>query len=390
MFNADEGSDISGVDEADVVPIEVVTEKSLDKSKEAEVTDAGVDAGVGGVDEADALTIEGDDQHDEADGLVQVSHDEDETNLYPNMERHGNIFLIPGINRDIVVKPHQDKCSMCKPKNRENWCRHLVAAGKKLSIFVTPNKDGTKGLQTVMRYMRDRSSNTGRKKPRKNDYKDNEARQVPARAPYRFKKNMAEQVPETDNEIESVIASEVPPQSTVEEQSSRESADISDEPKKTTKKGKRGENRCEDCDGCRRQEDCKECINCKDKRGNGGPGVLRQCCKLKKCIVTKNRTASRKTKLPAVISGTPLSDTAATISGSTSKSASPLVSSASDVTLSSAPSAPTRSDPSAASVSSPPSKTLSPPRKRIKRAVLVSPPPLRSSRRRPALPTFID
>ena len=61
-----------------------------------------------------------------------------------------------------------------------------------------------------MRYMRDRSSNTGRKKPRKNDYKDNEARQVPARAPYRFKKNMAEQVPKIDNEIESVIASEVP------------------------------------------------------------------------------------------------------------------------------------------------------------------------------------
>ena len=117
-----------------------------------------------------------------------------------------------------------------------------------------------------MRYMRDRSSNTGRKKPKKNDYKDIEARQVPDRAPYRFQKNIAEKEPEVD------MDNDVPPQNIAETQSPFKSADLGeDETKRKSKKGKRGENRCEDCDGCRRKEDCKECINCKDKRGNGGP-----------------------------------------------------------------------------------------------------------------------
>ena len=121
---------------------------------------------------------------------------------------------------------------------------------------------------------------------------------MPDRAPYRFAKNLPEEVAEI---VESIIDTDAPTQSTVETPSPIESQDPKeDEPRKQIKKGKCGENRCEDCDGCRRQEDCKECINCKDKRGYGGPGVLRQCCKLKKCVITsKTKVAKQKTKLSA-------------------------------------------------------------------------------------------
>ena len=184
VFNVDEGEDDSVVvtleenDEADIVTLEntkeaviegegasivehVVSDQRTEKSKEAEVTngpsanikhsdvfnvDEGEDAIIvdeADVVEADIVTLE---ENDEGVGAVEVTHDEDAIDSYPNMERHGDIFLIPGIGRDIVVKPREDKCSLCKPKNRSNWCRHLVAAGKKLSIFLTPAKDGTKGL----------------------------------------------------------------------------------------------------------------------------------------------------------------------------------------------------------------------------------------------------
>ena len=125
----------------------------------------------------------------------------------------------------------------------------------------------------------------------------------------------------------------------------------------------------------------------KIKRSYGGPGVLRQCCKLKKCVITsKRRVAKQKTKLSAAPLATNLSATSTKISVATSIS---LVSSTS-APLTSVPTAPTISAPSRAIVSAQPLKTISPPRKRIKRAVLVSPPPLRSSRRRPALPSLID
>ena len=40
------------------------------------------------------------------------------------------------------------ECSLCKVKNRTNWCQHLVAAERKISppLLVTPITDGTKGL----------------------------------------------------------------------------------------------------------------------------------------------------------------------------------------------------------------------------------------------------
>ena len=125
--------------------------------------------------------------------------------------------------------------------------------------------------------MRDRSYNTGRKKPRKNDYKDSMAAEMPEHAPYRFTMNIVYVVVN----INSVLVEEEPQTIKEAEKDTEPKDSRQDEPKQKANNGKHGGNRCDDCDGCRRKEDCKECIYCKDKKGNGGPGVLRQCCKLK-------------------------------------------------------------------------------------------------------------
>ena len=55
---------------------------------------------------------------------------------------------------------------------------------------------------------------------------------------------------------------------------------------------KRGSKRCENCEGCSRRNDCLECKECRDKKVNGGPGILKMCCRLKKCQSSKNKNVS--------------------------------------------------------------------------------------------------
>ena len=202
--------------------------------------------------------------------MVFEDNTEEVVNEYPDMQKHGDIFLIPGANRDIIVKPKSDECSLCKVKNRTNWCRHLVAAGRKLSppLLVTPITDGTKGLSHLLKYMRDRSSNTGKKKPKSNDYKDKNMEKLPNRAPYRFSKNffpVSTMTVMMEEEIEHDVV--------MEKEIFVDKEKVNDKVKKHNVK--RGSKRCENCEGCSRRNDCLECKECRDKKVNGGPGILK-------------------------------------------------------------------------------------------------------------------
>ena len=212
--------------------------------------------------------------------MVFEDNTEEFVNDYSNMEKHGDIFIIPGANHAIIVKPKSDECSLCKVKTRANWCRHLVAAGRKLCppLLVTPITDGTKGLSHLLSYMRDRSSNTGKKKPKSNDYKDKNLEKLPDRAPYKFTKNLfpistTAETAVVDDRMEEVVEHDVVKEKEIPLEKEKGNDMVK----------KRGSKRCENCEGCSRKIDCMECKECRDKKKNGGPGILKMCCRFKKC-----------------------------------------------------------------------------------------------------------
>ena len=45
---------------------------------------------------------------------------------------------------------------------------------------------------------------------------------------------------------------------------------------------KRGSKICENCEGCSRRNDYLECKESRNKKVNGGPGIQKICCRLKK------------------------------------------------------------------------------------------------------------
>ena len=54
--------------------------------------------------------------------------------------------------------------------------------------------------------------------------------------------------------------------------------------------------RCGTCTGCKQTHDCGICVFCKDKSKYGGPGKLKQCCKLKKCTQISGKCQVNPTK----------------------------------------------------------------------------------------------
>ena len=130
-----------------------------------------------------------------------------------------------------------------------------------------------------MKYMRDRSCNTEKKKPKSNDYKNKSMDKLPSRAPYAFSKNMfpVSYVEESMKEVEGDFLN---------------TKKVDDKEKEKEKVKKRGSKRCAECEGCQRKNDCLECKECKDKKVHGGPGILKMGCTLKKCRALKKVMAT--------------------------------------------------------------------------------------------------
>ena len=109
--------------------------------------------------------------------------------LHPEMQKHGFLFKLNGKENAMYLDPQGNHCSSCgKKKSQENWCRHLVSAGYKMSpkIIVKPKQDGTKSLDKLMKYQKSSKGKTGRKAPKVNDFKDDFVTPIPSRAPYGF------------------------------------------------------------------------------------------------------------------------------------------------------------------------------------------------------------
>ena len=83
---------------------------------------------------------------------------------YPEMQKHGFLFKLNGKENPMFIDPLGNHCSSCgKKKSQENWCRHLVSAGYKMSpkIIVKPKRDGTKSLDKLMKFQKSSKSKTG-------------------------------------------------------------------------------------------------------------------------------------------------------------------------------------------------------------------------------------
>ena len=153
---------------------------------------------------------------------------------------------------------------------------------------------------------------------------------------------------------------------------------------------KRGSKRCENCEGCSRKNDCMECKECRDKKKNGGPGILKMCCRFKKCQRSRKKPEYLH-NLEPLLSRAPSSVHGPAV-------AAPITAPGPAVAaLTTAPgpavAAPTTAHgPTKPALSPLPTvpdipADCPPPKKRIKRARLVHSPPeelKRSSRRRPA------
>lgn len=81
-------------------------------------------------------------------------------------------YELEGKNLPFLVKPHENICTGCGVKSKSRWCSHLVAAGLREGIKYK-GKVHVVPLQKLVHKQRETQQPSGRKAPRRFDYRPN-------------------------------------------------------------------------------------------------------------------------------------------------------------------------------------------------------------------------